>query len=207
MQTIERPPAPAAWRGFLRRVLSRGDGQPTTAPPAAAGTPPPPRVIDLRDDLPATQWRQVVAARLERLETGMALVARTMKRAFAQVHASIEDVRGGSLPPDGRLEGILDQSVASLRTAVDELSEAIHRVPYILAAAADDITTQLDAASADPGEESSTPPSLAPVPEPRAPAEILPATPFELEPIEEQFVPMDDDSEALDARRIWGLEA
>jgi hypothetical protein len=76
-----------------------------------------------------------------------------------------------------------------------------------LAAAADDITAQLEAVSADPGEEATTPPSIAPLPTPAAPAELLPATPFELEPVEEQFVPMDEDSEALDARRIWGLEA
>jgi hypothetical protein len=173
---------------------------------AVAETPPPHHVIDLRGDLPSTQWRLAVSDRLERLETGMALVAGTMKRAFAQVSASIGDLRGEGLPPDGRLERILDESVASLRATVDELSEAIHRVPYILAAAADDITAQIEAASADPGEKA-IPPSVAPAPEPRVPAELLPATPFELEPIEEQFVPMNDDSEALDARRIWGLEA
>jgi hypothetical protein len=205
MQTIERPPAQEARRGFLRRVLSRGGGRPSPDHPDATETPSPPRIIDLRDDLPASQWRQAVSDRIERLETGMALVAETMKRAFAQVHTSIEELRGAGLPPDGRLERILDESVTSLRTAVDELSEAIHRIPYILAAAADDITEQLEAAVADPDEEGAAPPTIAP--EPSVPAELLPATPFELEPIEEQFVPMDEDSEPEDARRIWGLEA
>jgi hypothetical protein len=36
---------------------------------------------------------------------------------------------------------------------------------------------------------------------------VLPATPFELEPIEEQFVPMDEDDDRMRAREIWGMEA
>jgi hypothetical protein len=161
-----------------------------------------PQVIDLRDDLPATQWRLAVSDRLERLETGMALVAETMKRAFAQVYRSIEDVREQGSAPNGRLERVLEESVASLKAAVEDLSEAVHRVPHILAAAADDITAQLEAASADAGEEKGALPFVAPGPEPSAPAELLPATPFELEPVEEQFVPMDDDYDALAGRTI-----
>jgi|SRR5712691_2601872 len=206
-QTTERPTAPAR-QGFLRRLLSRRDGAPTTPDGDSDGTALAPHtVIDLRDDLSATQWRLAVSERIERLETGMFLVAETMKRAFGQVYQSIEDLRAEGSAPNGRLEMILDESVSSLKAAVEDLSEAIHRVPYILAAAADDVTAQLEAASPGTGQEPASPPAIPPAREPRAPAEILPATPFELEPVEEQFVPMDEDPDALDARKIWGLEA
>lgn len=172
----------------------------------------PPAVIDLRDDVPARQWRLAVSDRLERLEEGMSLVADTMKRAFSQVYRSIEDLRqGGSAPPE-QIERILEESVASLKVAVEDLSESIHRVPYVLAAAADDITGKLEAVATETGPQALPIPPVSPVspvsPDPdRPPSELLPATPFELEPVEDQFVPMDDDAEDLDARKIWEMEA
>jgi hypothetical protein len=169
----------------------------------------PPAVIDLRDDLPARQWRLAVSDRLERLEEGMSLVADTMKRAFSQVYRSIEDLRqGGSAPPE-QVERILEESVASLKVAVEDLSESIHRVPYVLAAAADDITGKLEAVATEIGPQALPIPPVSPAsPDPdRPPSELLPATPFELEPVEDQFVPMDEEAEHLDARKIWGMEA
>ena len=203
-QTTERPAAPAR-HGFFRWFRLRGEGideSRVESPTAPLG---PPAVIDLRDDLPATEWRLAVSGRLERLETGMAIVARTMKQAFAQVYRSMEDVRGGAGYSD-QLERILDESVSSLRTAVDDLAESIHRVPYILAAAADDITARLEAPT-DAGQEPAQMPASPPVQEPTSPSQVLPAAPFELEPVEEQFVPMDEDPGEFDARKIWGLEA
>jgi hypothetical protein len=208
-QTTERPTA-SPRQGFLRRFLSRGDGVPPSHEVESDETALTPHtVIDLRDDLPATQWRQVVSERLERLETGMSLVADTMKRAFAEVYRSVEDLRVEGSAPGGQLERILDESVSSLKAAVEDLAEAIHRVPYILAAAADDITAKLDPSSASAGTGGEAAPihGVPPAREPLVPAEILPATPFELEPVEEQFVPMDDDPGERDARKIWGLEA
>jgi hypothetical protein len=164
-------------------------------------------VIDFQDELPATEWRLAVSKRLERLETGMSLVARTMKQAFAQVYRSIEEVRGGESGSADELGRILEVSLSSLKAAVDELAESIHRVPYILAAAADDITAKIEAGPIDteqaPAQRSLTPP----VQEPRSPSEGLPATPFELEPVEDQFVPMDEDPAEFDARKVWGMEA
>ncbi len=202
-QTTERPAAPAR-HGFFRWFRLRGGGidESHESPTAPLG---PPAVIDLRDDLPATEWRLAVSGRLERLETGMAIVARTMKQAFAQVYRSMGDVRGGAGYSD-QLERILDESVSSLRTAVDDLAESIHRVPYILAAAADDITARLEAPT-DAGQEPAQMPASPPVQEPTSPSQVLPAAPFELEPVEEQFVPMDEDPGEFDARKIWGLEA
>jgi hypothetical protein len=164
-------------------------------------------VIDLRDDLPATQWRLAVSERLERLETGVSLVARTMKQAFAEVYRSIEDLQSGGSAPGAPLERILDDSVSSLKAALDDLAESIHRVPYILAAAADDITAKLEIAPTDAGQEPRQPSLNPPVQDPWIASDALPATPFELEPVEEQFVPMDEDAGEFDARKIWGLEA
>lgn len=206
-QTTERPMAPAR-HGFFRRLRLRGEGVAEAREPSSDPAPlGPPTVIDLRDDLPATQWRLAVSERLERLETGVSLVARTMKQAFAEVYRSIEDLQSGGSAPGAPLERILDDSVSSLKAAVDDLAESIHRVPYILAAAADDITAKLEIAPTDAGQEPRQPPLNPPVQDPWIASDALPATPFELEPVEEQFVPMDEDAGEFDARKIWGLEA
>ncbi len=203
-QTTERPPAPAR-HGLFRWFRLRGEGtRESDELRSAAAALGRPAVIDLRDDLPATEWRLAVSERLERLETGMSIVARTMKQAFAQVYRSMEDLH--SAGPGDQLERILDESVSSLRTAVDDLAESIHRVPYILAAAADEISAKLEAPT-DAGEEPAQVPVSPPAQEPWNPSEVLPATPFELEPVEEQFVPMDEDPGEFDARKVWGLEA
>jgi hypothetical protein len=206
LQTTERPAAPGR-RGLLRRFLVRGERHPSPAERDPTGPSiGPPALIDLRDDLPAVQWRMAVSERLERLETGMALVAGTMKRAFAQVYRSIEDLQGAS-GKGGELREILDESVASLKASVEELAEAIHRVPYILAAAADDINAQLEAAHLDADRDAAADSPPPPAREPRSQPDLLPATPFELEPVENQFPPMDEDSDELEARKIWRLEA
>src|SRR6266511_2246689 len=161
--TTERPPAPAR-HGLFRWFRLRGEGtRESDELRSAAAALGRPAVIDLRDDLPATEWRLAVSERLERLETGMSIVARTMKQAFAQVYRSMEDVRGGA-GYSHQLERILDESVSSLRTAVDDLAESIHRVPYILAAAADDITARLEAPT-DAGQEPAQMPASPPVQE------------------------------------------
>ena len=129
--TTERPQAPPRV-GFIRRNLLRAD-QGNAAPetvPSELGVVPS-TVIDLREDLPAAQWRGAVSERLERLEAAPAESARD--------------------------------------------------------------------------DEPFQPLSL--IPEPSDAPELLPAAPFELEPVEEQFVPMDDGLDGPDARKIWGLEA
>jgi hypothetical protein len=198
-QTTERPEARPK-QGLLQRLLFRGQGvSPVPERPAGeAETASDSQItIDLREDSPARQWRAAVSDRLERLEEGMSLVAHTMKRAFSQVYRSIDDLRvTGSGPPE-QVERILEESVASLKEAVDDLSESIHRVPYVLAAAADDITGQLEnlpRQSAPQAPAISTEPSD---PQLHPQSELLPAIPFELEPVEDQFSPMDEDSEDL----------
>jgi hypothetical protein len=148
-----------------------------------------------------------VSERLERLETGMSLVAETMKRAFAQVFWSIEDLRRDRPGSEEQVERIVDDSLSSLKTAVDDLAESIRQVPYILAAAADDISERLEAAPAESARDDEPFRPLSLIPEPSDAPEVLPAAPFELEPVEEQFVPMDDGLDGPDARKIWGLEA
>lgn len=201
-QTIERAKARPR-PGFLRRFLVRNAGKRSepASPPADPATST--RVIDLHEDLPAAQWRAVVSERLERLETGVSLVAETMKRAFIQVFRSIEDRRGAPSGPDGELERIVADSFSSLESAVDDLAESIRQVPFVLAAAAEDITAKLGATSSIVGVDDGSQPIPA-ITSPSAPPEPLPATPFELEPVEEQFLPMDEGPAGLEARRIWG---
>jgi hypothetical protein len=205
-QTTERP---TARRGLLRRLRLRGESAPAASQPAPPETATETStVIDLRDDVPAAQWRLAVAERLERLEEGMALVVETMKRAFSQVYGSIEDLRAERAGPSEQLERILQESVASLKIAVEELSESIHRVPYVLAAAADDITAKLDTPTSGTGPDAGPAPTALPDRDHGGPAEVMPATPFELEPVEDQFVPMEeDDDDRVHARQIWGMEA
>ncbi|MGH2556752.1 MAG: hypothetical protein ACRDHO_13675 [Actinomycetota bacterium] len=206
-QTIERASGRSR-PGFLRRFLVRTDGprkglERSPAEPAA----PPPTIIDLRGDLPAAQWRAAVSERLERLETGISLVAGTMKRAFAQVFRSIEELGDAHADPDGEIARIVDDSFTSLKSAVDELSESIRQVPHVLAAAADDISAQLQAAPSNPGGDDRPFQAIPGPPDPSATPELLPAMPFELEPVEEQFATMDESPGGVDAGRIWGSEA
>jgi hypothetical protein len=207
-QTTERPQAPPR-AGFFRRILLRADHridppEPTHAEPPAA----PSTIVDLGEDLPATMWRTAVSGRLERLETGMFLVAQTMKRAFAQVFRSIEDLRRDRPGSEEQVERIVDDSLASLKAAVDDLAESIRQVPHILAAAADDIGARLENEPREPERQDDDPfRSISMTREPSAPSEPLPATPFDLEPVAEQFAPMEEDPAGPDARKIWGLEA
>jgi hypothetical protein len=204
----ERLKAPAGL-GFLRRFLARPGGRTDGPQPVLAEEPAhgPPSVIDLRGDIPPPQWRGAVAERLDRMESGMALVAETMKRAFAQVFRSIESVRGERPDSGAMLERVVDESLSTLMAALEDLAESIRQVPYVLAAAADDINARLEEAPTQGGAEETTLPTSAPIREPSGPSGSLPATPFELEPVDEQFVPMDHDPVALDARQIWGMEA
>lgn len=202
-QTIERASGRSR-PGFIRRFLVRADGprKGQEGPPAEPSAPPA-TIIDLRGDLPAAQWRAAVSERLERLDTGTSLIAGTMKRAFTLVFRSIEDLRDAGSDPDGEIARIVDDSFTSLKSAVDELSESIRQIPHVLAAAADDITAQMQAASSKRGGDDRTFQPIPATPDPSAAPDLLPATPFELEPVEEQFAPMDE-SPAADAGRIWG---
>jgi len=203
-QTIERASGRSRPR-FLRRFLVRTDRprKRQDRPPAEPAAPPA-TIIDLRGDLPAAQWRAAVSERLERLETGTSLVAQTMKRAFAQAFRSIEDLGDAGSDPGGELARIVEDSFTSLTSAVDELSESIRQVPHVLAAAAADITAQLQSASSKPGGDDRPFQPIPATPGPSATPELLPATPFELEPVEEQFAPMDENQAGADAGRIWG---
>jgi hypothetical protein len=206
-RTTERHQAPPR-AGFFRRILLRADQRIEAPEPAPAELAvAPSTVIDLREDLPAGQWRGAVSERLERLETGMSLVAETMKRAFGQVFWSIEDLRRDRPGSEEQVERIVDDSLSSLKAAVDDLAESIRQVPYILAAAADDISVRLEAPPQEPPGEDEPFRPLSLITEPSGTPDLLSATPFELEPVEEQFVPMDDGLDGPDARKIWGLEA
>jgi hypothetical protein len=133
----------------------------------------------------------------------MSLVAETMKRAFAQVSRSIEDLRGERSDANGEAARVVDDSLASLRSAVDDLSESIRQVPHVLAAAADDISAQLQTAPLDSGEDDRPLQPISASSDPSATPELLPVTPFELEPVEEQFAPMEEVPARVDAGRIW----
>lgn len=102
-------------------------------------------VIDIRSEIPDLE---TVSLRIERLETGMRLMADAMKRAYGDLSNSIRTLtyeikgheRGGSN------EGTnLQQSVASLNLMIDELLHSMRAFPHVLAAATDELSQRIEA--------------------------------------------------------------
>jgi hypothetical protein len=183
MQTRERPTAAA--RGGLFRRLLLGPADEGSTPEALA-----PPVVDL-SMVPGDEWQIAATIRVERLEQGLRLMAGTMKRAFVELSERVEDLRRevAERVPDVDVRAEVARALGPLVETVGDLAGSVERVPYILAAAADDLTDRmtelrseligLPGLDADPFEE---PP---PAPRPADPlSEVLRVTPFELEPLE-----------------------
>ncbi len=141
---MEQPTNETSQRGRLTRWLfgEVGDHAPATRelPTASAD------VIDVRSEPPTDQ--EALVPRIDRLETGLRLMADAMKRAYGDLSNSIRTLtyemqndRGG--PSSG--EGNLQQSVASLNLMIDELLHSMRAFPHVLAAATDELSQRIEA--------------------------------------------------------------
>ncbi len=132
-------------RGRLTRWLFGEEGN-HAAPPAGEIPTASVDVIDVRTEPPTDL--ETLTLRIERLETGMRLMADAMKRAYSDLSNSIRtltyemknDQSGRS---DG--DGTLQQSVASLNLRIDELLHSMRAFPHVLAAATDELSQRIEA--------------------------------------------------------------
>lgn len=204
MQTKERSTA-APRGGILRRfLLGEAEAQGSTVRP---GTPPTSPILDLRV-ASAQEWQMAATIRIERLETGMRLIAQTMRQAFQQLSGTLEDLRthAGMGPTAAEVERMVSQALVPLDRSIAELAGAIQRVPHILAAAAEDMTERMEGMRAEltaaEAESLDLPPVVAAIPH----AHSVEPVPFDLEPIEEEFDAIARAAAAcrVDPHAIWG---
>ena len=122
--------------------------------------------------------------RIERLELGMQLIVETMKRSYGKLTAAIDQLAAST--PIGLtaldVEHAVGEALRPLATSLDEVAETLRTFPYLVAAAADHVTERMEAARAlmveqAPVVDAETAPDVV----------VLPITPFDLEPVEEQF--------------------
>ena len=102
-------------------------------------------VVDIRTEVPTDL--ETLTYRMERLETGMRLMADAMKRAYGDLSNAIRtmtfEMRNNQGGPDG--DGTLQQSVASLNLTIDELLHSMRAFPHVLAAATDELSQRIEA--------------------------------------------------------------
>jgi hypothetical protein len=152
MRRAELQTKPGPRPGLLRRILPGGRASPSVRQHLH------PDVLDLRGQAPYGLVAADVVARVERLETGMELMAVTMKRALTRLGER-------TLAGTEEVERMVAVALEPLSGAVAELADQVRRFPADIAAAA--------AASARPATD------------PQGVDPDLPATPFELEPLDE----------------------
>ena len=131
-------------RGRLTRWVFGEEGE-RTAPVRAELPTAAADVIDVRTEPPADL--DILALRIERLETGLRLMADAMKRAYGDLSNSIRtltyEIRDD---PGDSTEGTnLHQSVASLNLMIDELLHSMRAFPHVLAAATDELSQRIEA--------------------------------------------------------------
>ncbi|MDP8957149.1 MAG: hypothetical protein M3N24_09360 [Actinomycetota bacterium] len=142
---MEEPTNDTSNRGQLTRWLF---GEERNHSPAAVGevTTASPEVIDIRTQPPSDL--DTLAFRIERLETGMRLMADAMKRAYSDLSKSIRTLTYEmKTDQSGRSsgDGTLQQSVASLNLRIDELLHSMRAFPHVLAAATDELSQRIEA--------------------------------------------------------------
>jgi outer membrane murein-binding lipoprotein Lpp len=138
--------------GLLRRILAGGGGSPAVRQHLHSD------VLDLRSSSPYPDSFEDLAARVERLEVGMELMATTMKRALTRL-------ADRTVSTSEEVERMVGLALGPLSGAVADLSDQVRSLPLDLAAAAANARV---AGAGVPGIDPD-----------------LPATPFELEPVEE----------------------
>lgn len=101
-------------------------------------------VIDVRTETPSDL--ETLALRMDRLETGMRLMADAMKRAYGNIANSMAALTYELKNSDGKNgDAKLQQSVASLNLTIDELLHSMRAFPHVLAAATDELSHRMEA--------------------------------------------------------------
>jgi hypothetical protein len=188
MQQTKQHPAPAR-AGLLRRILlgEPDPPPPPPPPPAPSQDPPESQIFDARPITPPDM--SLVYFRLERVEAGVKLVAETMKRAYSEVLAAIQEVREEETGLSGvardEIDTLVREGLYPLRADLDELLESVNGFPHVLAAATDDLAERLaprpsGATEAAPIDEAWDMP-------PSDEADELPLVPFDLGPMDLGF--------------------
>ena len=141
---MEQSTNDASQRGRLTRWLF-GE-EPAYATSTARELPTAPaEVIDIRTEPPTDL--ETLAQRIDRLETGMRLMADAMKRAYGDLSNAIRsltfEMQNGQGKPNG--DSNLQQSVASLNLMIDELLHSMRAFPHVLAVATDELSQRIEA--------------------------------------------------------------
>ncbi|HEX2090422.1 MAG TPA: hypothetical protein VHI54_10940 [Actinomycetota bacterium] len=145
---MEQPTNNTSERGRLTRWIF-GEEPNTAAATSAAATRELPtssaEIIDIRNEPPTDL--ETLTHRMERLETGMRLMADAMKRAYGDLSNAIRtltfEIRNDQSGPNG--DATLQQSVASLNLTIDELLHSMRAFPHVLAAATDELSQRIEA--------------------------------------------------------------
>ncbi len=141
---MEKSTSQTSQRGRLTRWVFGDEGE-HTAPPTRDLRTGAPEVIDVRTEPPTDL--ETLTVRIERLETGMRLMADAMKRAYTDLSDSIRTLTYEMKNDQGRSngDGNLQQSVASLNLMIDELLHSMRAFPHVLAAATDELSQAIEA--------------------------------------------------------------
>ena len=141
---MEGPTHDTSQRGRLTRWLFGEEGE-RTAPARAELPTASADVIDVRSE--PVPDRDLLALRIERLETGLRLMADAMKRAYGDLSNSVRtltyEIRNDRTESTGGTN--LQQSVASLNLMIDELLHSMRAFPHVLAAATDELSQRIEA--------------------------------------------------------------
>lgn len=138
----------------------------------------------------------LIAARVARLEEGSRLIAETVKRAYGELAASVDALReelGRELArtraeADERARRAAEAALQPLAETLARLTEAVEGFPHVLAAAAEDVLRHVDhAVGTALGTALRPSDPRGPDPTVRVGDGALPATPFDLEPVDRQF--------------------
>jgi hypothetical protein len=141
---MEQPTNKTSHRGRLTRWVFGEEGNPTAVSTARELPTAPAEVIDVRTKPPTDL--ETLTYRMERLETGMRLMADAMKRAYGDLSNAIRtltfEMRNDQGEPTA--DGTVQQSVASLNLMIDELLHSMRAFPHVLAAATDELSQRIE---------------------------------------------------------------
>jgi hypothetical protein len=141
---MEQPTNDTSQRRRLTRWLFGEEGDHATPTPRELPTASA-EVIDIRTQPPTDL--ETLVHRIDRLETGMRLMADAMKRAYGDLSNAIRSLtyerRNDQGQPHG--ESNLQQSVASLNLMIDELLHSMRAFPHVLAVATDELSQRIEA--------------------------------------------------------------